>query len=162
MPVNGYTRLFEKLLKGIDVQLQTPYNKKILAEKVIYSGTIDEYYNYIYGKLEYCGVRYDYSDEDIGCPQMNYTDIEIPYMRKFCYGYEYPDDKHEKFITATEYSSRDFEPAYPILTEKNINLYNKYKNIPNNNVIFCGRLGLYSYLDMDIVIKQALDLVGKL
>ena len=162
MPVDGYTKLFEELLKGIDVQLETPYDKKILAEKIIYTGAIDEYYDYIYGKLEYCGIKYSYSNDDIGCPQMNYTDIEIPYMRKFCYGYEYPDNKYKNFITATEYSSRDFEPAYPILTKKNIELYNKYKSIKNNNVIFCGRLGSYSYLDMDQAIERSFEVVRNL
>lgn len=165
MPLRGYTCLFENLLHNIDVQLETPFESKMLSQgtKIIYSGCIDEYYNYCYGMLDYRGVEYEYSNEELGSAMITYPDYNSPYNRKFSYSYSSPIKNPNRFITATEYPSNNKElKYYPVNTPQNIALYNKYKSIPNNKVVFGGRLGSYQYINMDKTIEMALELVENL
>jgi len=164
VPAFGYTNLFNNLLCGIEVKLNTPYEKNIKCGKIIYTGSIDEFYDYCYGHLEYRGTEYSYSNEEIGCSLITYPNKDIPYTRKFSYGYPYSIKNN--FITATETSldATDIvdKRAYPINDAKNNSLYEKYKSINNNDVIFAGRLGLYSYINMDRAMELAFELVRNL
>lgn len=167
--------IIEKMLDGIEVRLNYDYFEhkeelKNIAEKIIYTGPIDQYYDYCYGELEYRSVRFETEILDIenyqGNAVVNYTEYEIPYTRII-------EHKHFEFanqpktIISREYSdkwTKEKEPYYPINNEKNDNLYKKYKQLADRdeNVIFGGRLGQYKYYDMDKVIEQALDLVEKI
>lgn len=164
MPENGYSDLINKMLHGIDVIYNTEYNNSdafLCRNKVIYTGTIDEYYNYSLGKLPYRGISHIDSTEDIGCATMNYTATDVPYTRAICFNYFYPHRKSEVFHTKYEYSN-DTMKAYPIETEENLKLYHAYKEIPNDKVVFTGRLGSYKYIDMDQAVLMALKVVEKL
>lgn len=171
IPVNGYTELIEKLLKGADVTLNTDYlkNREELsasAEKIIYTGPIDEYYNYSLGKLQYRSLRFETEllneSNYQGVAVVNYTDRETPYTRiiehkHFNFGTQ------EKTVITREYPAEwheGMEPYYPINDDVNTTLYQKYANLAQSdgNVIFGGRLGLYKYFDMDKVIEAALEL----
>lgn len=174
IPVGGYTRIVEKLLDGIEVRLNTDYllNKDeldSLADKVIYTGMIDRYYDYRLGVLEYRSVRFETelieTDNFQGNAVVNYTDREVPYTRII-------EHKHFEFgkqpvtVISKEYSSewkRGDEPYYPVNNEKNDALYQKYKELADREerVIFGGRLGSYKYYDMDKVIKAALEMCGR-
>lgn len=163
MPVFGYTFMFKNLLKDIEVKLETPFETKMLnyADKVIYTGCIDEYYEYCFGELEYRGVRHVYTDENTGSPMITYTDWRDPYNRKFCYNYSSFDGIISPYITAVEYPD-DTSKYYPVNTSKNMDIYKKYRNIANNRVIFGGRLGMYKYINMDKTIELALELIETL
>lgn len=174
IPVGGYTRIVEKLLDGIEVRLNTDYllNKDeldSLADKVVYTGMIDRYYDYRLGVLEYRSVRFETelieTDNFQGNAVVNYTDREVPYTRII-------EHKHFEFgkqpvtVISREYSSewkRGDEPYYPVNNEKNDALYQKYKELADREerVIFGGRLGSYKYYDMDKVIKAALEMCGR-
>jgi UDP-galactopyranose mutase len=158
MPEQGYDYFFNKLLDGIEVKLDTQYNYETIASKTIYTGSIDQYYKYIYGTLPYRSVYHTYSDEDTGAATINYTSEDIKYTRQITYNYFYPQNRAEK-VTATEFASDYGPPYYPIDTEKSKSLYNKYKEIKNDSVIFAGRLGTYAYLDMDKALASALKIV---
>ena len=158
IPKYGYTKLFENLLSGIEVKLNTPHHKSIRADKVIYTGSIDEFYGYRFGKLEYRGTEYTYNNEEIGSPIITHPDKDVPFTRKFSYSYPYFN--FDNFITATETSldaTDNLEKrAYPINDMKNYMLFSKYVSIKNNKVYFGGRLGYYKYLNMDKIIEEAL------
>ncbi len=168
----GYTKIIEKMLAGIEVELSTDYFEYIKehqgeAKKVVYTGMIDEYYGYEFGALEYRAVRFDTITKEEenyqGNAVVNYTEREVPYTRiiehkHFEYGTQ------EKTIISYEYPSEwsvGEEPYYPINNEENNELYSKYKAKADSEkgVIFGGRLGLYKYLDMDAVIAEALQAV---
>ena len=170
IPTEGYTAMIEKMLDGIEVRLNVDYlhdreNLNNLADKVIYTGAIDAYFDYCYGELNYRSVKFETEILDIdnyqGNAVINYTDAETPYTRiiehkHFVFGTQ------EKTVISREYSqewTRDIEPYYPINDSHNNSLYEKYKLLANNekNVIFGGRLGQYRYYDMDAVILAALD-----
>ncbi len=169
IPVEGYTAIVEKMLKGSEVMLSTDYfdaRDSIDASKVIYTGMIDEYYGYKFGVLEYRSVRFETERLETGNYQgnavVNYTSADVPYTRII-------EHKHFEFgtqpftIISREYSSeweKGSEPYYPINNEKNNQLYEKYKKLSeeDNNIIFGGRLGQYKYYDMDKVIDAALGL----
>lgn len=171
IPVGGYTRIVEKLLDGIEVRLNTDYllNKEeldSLADKVVYTGMIDRYYDYRLGVLEYRSVRFETelieTDNFQGNAVVNYTEREVPYTRII-------EHKHFEFgkqpitVISREYSSewkKGDEPYYPVNNEKNDALYQKYKELADREerVIFGGRLGSYKYYDMDKVIKAALEM----
>ena len=170
IPIGGYTKLVEKMLDGIEVRLNTTFNDikdNIEYKKVIYTGPIDEFFNFKFGKLEYRTVRFETEVLDVdnyqGNAVVNYTEYEVPYTRiiehKF---FEYTDSK--KTIISKEYSKtweEGDEPYYPLNDEKNNSLYLKYKELASKekDIYFGGRLGLYKYYDMDDVIKEALEFI---
>jgi len=172
MPLNGYTKMFEKIIsnKNIEVALNTDY-KKIVSylkfDKMIYTGPIDYYYDYIYGRLPYRSVRFKY--ENYNCEyyqesaQINFVDYEVPYTRVI--EHKYLSDQNTKTTTISkEYPHFNGEPFYPIPTEENQQLHKKYKDesMKIKNVIFCGRLAEYRYLNMDEVVENTLKIFEQL
>lgn len=174
IPIGGYTQIFEKLLNGIEVQLNTDYfsNRNHfdnIAEKIIFTGPIDKYYNYCYGPLEYRSIKFETEILDIdnfqGNAVVNYTEREVPYTRIIEHKH-FEFGTQEKTIISKEFSdtwNMDKEPYYPINNEKNNSLYEKYyeKSKESSKIIFGGRLGQYKYFDMHKVIEEALILVEK-
>ena len=172
IPIGGYTAIIEKMLSKADVRLNTDYLEHreeldSLADKVIYTGMIDRFYDYKLGVLEYRSVRFETeeleTDNFQGNAVVNYTDREVPYTRII-------EHKHFEFgkqpvtIISREYSSewtKGDEPYYPVNDDKNGALYAKYEELAKqeSKVIFGGRLGSYRYYDMDKVIGAALDMV---
>lgn len=171
IPMGGYTKIVEKMLDGIEVRLNTNYldNREefdAMADKIVYTGMIDQFYDYKLGVLEYRSVRFETEELDMenyqGNAVVNYTEREVPYTRII-------EHKHFEFgkqpttIISREYSSewkKGDEPYYPVNNEKNNNLYQKYKELADKEakVIFGGRLGGYKYYDMDKVIAAALEM----
>ena len=181
IPMGGYTAMVEKMLEGIEVKLGVDYfeNKdelNALAEKIIYTGPIDAYFDYKLGRLEYRTVRFD--TEKLECSNfqgnavVNYTDSDTPFTRIIEHKwFEFGKNKDQEEIPTTvisrEYSKEweeGDEPYYPVNDDKNNNLYLSYKELAEKeeNVIFGGRLGEYKYYDMDTVIESALTAVEKL
>ena len=178
IPIGGYTKMVEKMLEGIEVRLGIDYLKEkeyfdAMAEKVIYTGPIDAYFNYSLGVLEYRSVRFDTEVLDMpnfqGNAPVNYTDRETPWTRIiehkwFEFGKDENGEDLPKTVISREYSSEwnvGDEPYYPVNDEKNGALYQKYQALAENekNVIFGGRLGEYKYYDMDVVINSALEMI---
>lgn len=176
IPVGGYTKMVENMLKGIAVQLNVDYLADKakwdgMAEKVIYTGPIDAYFEYRLGNLEYRSVRFETEVLDKpnfqGNAAVNYTDAETPWTRIiehkwFEFGKDENGNDLPKTVISREYSSEwklGDEPYYPVNDEKNGNLYQEYKKLADKekNVVFGGRLGEYKYYDMDQVIAAALD-----
>ncbi|MDE7179347.1 MAG: UDP-galactopyranose mutase [Lachnospiraceae bacterium] len=171
IPIGGYTKIVEKMLEGIEVRLNTDYlvNKETLcdvADKVIYTGMIDQYFDYRLGVLEYRSVRFETEELNLenyqGNAVVNYTERDVPYTRII-------EHKHFEFgkqpntIISREYSSewkKGDEPYYPVNNDKNDALYAEYKKLADSEgkVIFGGRLGAYKYYDMDKVIDAALQM----
>ena len=174
IPMGGYTKLVSNLLEGIEVRLNVDYLKQkeeldALAEKVIYTGPIDEYFDYQLGTLEYRSVCFETEVLDIpnfqGNAAVNYTDRETPWTRIIEHKW-FEFGMQPKTVISREYSSEwklGDEPYYPVNDEKNEMLYKQYKELAENerNVIFGGRLGEYKYYDMDAVIASALRLCEK-
>ncbi|MCI9279054.1 MAG: UDP-galactopyranose mutase [Lachnospiraceae bacterium] len=174
IPIGGYTRLVERLLEGIEVRLSTDYLEHRqeldgLADRVVYTGMIDRFYNYSLGVLEYRSVRFETEELEVenyqGNAVVNYTDKEVPYTRII-------EHKHFEFgkqpttVISREYSSewkKGDEPYYPINDEKNNGLYERYRQLAKKEerIIFGGRLGGYRYYDMDKVIAEALKVCEK-
>lgn len=170
IPVGGYTKMVENMLEGVEVQLGKDYlaEKEMydkLADKVIYTGPIDAYFDYKLGALQYRSVRFETETLDMenyqGNAVINYTDRETPYTRII-------EHKHFEFgtqpktVISKEYSAEwtpADEPYYPVNDDMNSDLYAKYKELADKeeNVIFGGRLGEYKYYDMDKVIEVALS-----
>lgn len=180
IPVGGYTNMVANMLKEIAVKLNCDYleNKEELdklADKVVYTGPIDAYFNYNLGPLEYRSVRFETEVLDKpnfqGNAAVNYTDRETPWTRIiehkwFEFGKDEDGNDLPKTVISREYSSEwkvGDEPYYPVNDEKNGVLYKKYKALADKEekVIFGGRLGEYKYYDMDAVIDSALKLAGK-
>lgn len=176
IPIGGYTKMVANMLDGIEVRLGVNYleNKtdlNALADKVIYTGPIDAYFNYKLGNLEYRSVRFETEVLDKpsfqGNAAVNYTDRETPWTRIiehkwFEFGKDEAGNDLPKTVISREYSSEwkpGDEPYYPVNDEKNSKLYEQYKELANkeSNVVFGGRLGEYKYYDMDKVIEVALD-----
>lgn len=183
IPIGGYTSIIEKMLKGIDIKLNCDFfdNREELeniAEKIVFTGPIDKFYNYKYGELEYRSLRFETEilDEENyqGNAVVNFTEYEVPYTRiiehkHFEFGASLGNLAEgiakEKTIITKEYPDmwkQGKEPYYPINNDKNNNLYTKYFELSkkDKNVIFGGRLGLYKYFDMDKVIEVALKCVN--
>lgn len=174
IPMGGYNVIIDKMLDGVEVELGTDYlaNKdkyENIADKIIFTGPIDEFYDYCFGPLEYRSVRFETEELPVenyqGNAVINYTDAEIPYTRII-------EHKHFEFgtqpttVISKEYSAEwkvGDEPYYPVNNDKNAALYQKYldKSKEENKVIFGGRLGEYKYYDMDKVIESALNFVEK-
>ena len=180
IPIGGYTKLIEKMLEGIEVRLNVDYleNKEELdklAEKVIYTGPIDAYFDYKLGTLEYRSVRFENEILDKpnfqGNAAVNYTDRETPWTRIiehkwFEFGKDENGNDLPKTVISREYSSEwklGDEPYYPVNDAKNSTLYEQYKALAEaeGNVIFGGRLGEYKYYDMDKTIEVALTAAKK-
>lgn len=180
IPMGGYTKMVANMLDGIEVRLNEDYLAKkdeydALAEKIIYTGPIDAYFNYSLGNLEYRSVRFETELLDKpnyqGNAAVNYTDRETPYTRIiehkwFEFGKDDQGNDVPKTVISKEYSSEwkpGDEPYYPVNDEKNGSLYAKYKELADKetNVVFGGRLGEYKYYDMDAVIASALDCVKR-
>lgn len=174
IPIGGYTKIVEKMLEGSDVLLDTDYFEFIkdnegIADKVLFTGMIDEYYDFCYGHLEYRTVRFETEvldcDNYQGNAVVNYTDREVPYTRIIEHKH-FEFGKQEKTIISREYSTEwepGMEPYYPVNNERNNDLFEKYKALADKEekVIFGGRLGNYKYYDMDKVIIVALEAVEK-
>ena len=174
IPEGGYNVIVEQLLEGSDVLLNTEYKEFIkgqenLAPKTIYTGIIDEFFDYKLGVLQYRSVWFDtqiYNYPNYqGCAVMSFTDRDVPYTRII-------EHKHFEFgtqpqtVVSYEYSKewqKGDEPYYPINDTKNMKLYNSYCMLAKEhpNIIFAGRLGEYKYYDMDKVIEAALSMSEK-
>lgn len=180
IPIGGYTRMIENLLDGIEVKLNLDYLEHkdeldAIADKIIYTGAIDAYFNYSLGYLEYRSVRFETELLDQpnfqGNAAVNYTDKETPWTRIIEHKwFEFGKDTNGKDLSKTviskEFSSEwkpGDEPYYPVNDEKNNILYSKYKElaISETKVIFGGRLGEYKYYDMDTTITSVLNLCEK-
>lgn len=180
IPVGGYTKMVEKMLDGIEVRLNEDYlkdreNWNQLAEKVIFTGPIDAYYDYRLGTLEYRSVRFETELLDIpnfqGNAAVNYTDRETPWTRIiehkwFEFGKDADGNNLPKTVISREYSSEwkpGDEPYYPVNDEKNGALYQRYKELADKEgkVVFGGRLGEYKYYDMDKTIEVALNMAKR-
>lgn len=176
IPIGGYTKMVERMLEGIEVHLEVDYLEDklkfdALAEKVIYTGPIDAYFNYSLGTLEYRSVRFETELLNIpnfqGNATVNYTDRETPWTRIiehkwFEFGKDERGNDLPKTVISREYSSEWMvgdEPYYPVNDEKNEALYQKYKIMAQaeSKIIFGGRLGEYKYYDMDQVIAEAIE-----
>ncbi|AEE15734.1 UDP-galactopyranose mutase [Treponema brennaborense] len=173
IPLGGYNRLIEGLLDGIEVKTATDFFERrdhweYIADKIVFTGKIDEFYDYQFGKLEYRTVRFE--QERLECQNfqgnavINYTSHEQPYTRIIEHKHFETESKAygiNTTIISKEYSSewnKNSEPFYPINDEKNSILYQKYRILADNekNVIFGGRLAEYKYYDMDDVIEKAM------
>lgn len=174
IPIGGYTKIIENMLHGIDVKLETDFFEnraelEKIANKIVFTGMIDKFYDYKFGELEYRSLKFETEIlEEVnhqGNAVVNYTEYEVPYTRiiehkHFEYGTQ------DKTIITKEYPdnwNREKEPYYPMNNEKNNNIYAMYKELADNekNVIFGGRLAEYKYYDMHNVIETALNTVSK-
>ena len=172
IPVNGYTEIINKMLEGVEVKtncdfMTAKHEFESLAEKIFYTGAIDEYFNYSLGTLEYRTLKFeqkifDELDNFQGNAVMNFTDSKTPYTRQIEHKHFYPGLETRGTVVTREYSSkwsRGDEPYYPVNDSKNNSLYEKYKALADSqcpNVIFCGRLGEYKYYDMDAIVLKAM------
>ena len=170
IPIGGYTQIVEKMLEGVEVLLNTDYLEEKdkfdqMAEKIVYTGPVDAYFDYKYGELEYRAVSFETevleTENYQGNAVVNYTEYEVPYTRII-------EHKHFEYGTqAKTVISREYpvtwhkgeEPYYPVNNEKNNLLYQKYEEdaLNEKNVIFGGRLGKYKYYDMHHVVAEALQ-----
>ncbi len=171
IPEGGYTKMVEALLEGIDVKLSCDYFAEReeldkLADKVLFTGMIDQYYNYCYGELEYRSLRFESEvldcDNYQGNAVVNYTEYEVPYTRIIEHKH-FEFGTQEKTVITREYPAtwkRGDEPYYPMNDDKNNALYQKYKALADSEekVIFGGRLGMYKYFDMHHIVDEALKL----
>ena len=169
IPMGGYTRMVENMLEGIDVSLGVDYLEQkqaldSLADKVVYTGPVDAYFDYQLGHLQYRSVRFETEVLDMpnfqGNAAVNYTDRETPWTRIIEHKW-FEFGTQPKTVISREFSSEwkpGDEPYYPVNDEKNGALYAQYKALAEEeeNVIFGGRLGEYKYYDMDAVIAAAL------
>ena len=176
VPIGGYTKIIEKMLNGIDVRLNCDFfkNKEALikeSKNIIYTGAIDEYYDYKFGHLEFRTVRFETSVLDMpnyqGNAVVNYTEYEVPYTRIIEHKHFEFDTTSPKTVISKEYSKKfepGDEPYYPVNNEFNNELFQKYRelSLKEKNVYFGGRLGMYKYFDMDDTIIEALKFINSL
>ena len=176
VPIGGYNKLIEGLLAGIETKVDTDFfaNRKefeSMADKIVFTGKIDEFYDYQYGKLEYRTVRFE--NETLNTPnyqglaQINYTDADIPYTRIIEHKHfeSFADDvyKNPQTVISREFSvewTDGMEPYYPINDEKNTNLYKQYEALAQKEDadIFGGRLAEYKYYDMGPIVEKVLNM----
>lgn len=174
IPIGGYTQMMKKMFAGCEIRLNTdfhdsPEEYRKLAKRILYTGTIDSYFQYCYGPLEYRSLRFEHEELDTdnyqGVAVVNYTDKETPYTRVI-------EHKHFAFgtqpttVISREYPlewTRDIEPYYPINDQKNQVRYGQYAQLgaQEKDVIFGGRLGEYRYYDMQDTIRSALALARR-
>ena len=176
IPIGGYNKLIEGLLEGIETKIGVDFfdNRNYwenIADKIVFTGKIDEFYKYQFGKLEYRTVRFEeeihYTSNYQGNAVINYTEKEVPYTRiiehKHFEMFGVDVEKCSKTVISKEYSTEwkeGMEPYYPVNDERNNNLYNKYKELADKevNIIFGGRLAEYKYYDMAPIIEQVLNI----
>lgn len=175
IPIGGYTQIFEKLLENVRVSLKTDFfldrhYYESCSRQIIYTGPIDLFYDYRFGKLDYRSLRWENelldSESFQGHPVMNFTDDETPYTR--IVEHKFFDNQNQK----STYVSKEFpcdydgvnEAYYPIRDSKNVEIYNNYRDIADENdkYIFGGRLGTYAYYDMHQIIGQAMKTLDKI
>ena len=175
IPEGGYTAIIEKMFEGTDILLNTEYKAFIsghsdIADRIIYTGMIDEYYDFCYGPLQYRTVSFETeildTDNYQGNAVVNYTEREIPYTRIIEHKH-FEFGKQPKTVISREYPKewkQGMEPYYPVNDVQNSKLYAKYRELAEkeSNVFFGGRLGNYKYYDMDKTIEAALELVAKI
>ena len=172
IPVGCYNAMIDRLLNDTEVVINVDYNLfrdryKNVADKIVYTGKIDEYYDFKFGQLEYRTVRWENQVKNVsnfqGNAVINYPDSEVPYTRVIEHKHFEPYNKEVQELNETvvsyEYSeewNKDKEPYYPINDEKNNNIYKKYKELADQekNVIFGGRLAQYKYFDMKDIIED--------
>ena len=180
VPIGGYNKLIDGLLEGADTKVNTDFfahreDFEAMADKIVFTGKIDEFYDYRYGKLEYRTVRFENEVLDTpnfqGLAQINYTEAEIPYTRiiehKHFESFAAEVDKNPQTVISREYSVEwedGMEPYYPVNNDKNNALYKQYEALAakENNVIFGGRLAEYKYYDMAPIVEKVLDMFGML
>lgn len=175
IPIGGYTQIFEKMLEGIEVRLNTNYfndrdHFNSLAKTIVFTGKIDEFFDYQFGELEYRSLRFELEKHNIeyyqGCSIINYTNYDIPYTRITEHKH-FENSKSDVTWITKEYP-KDYKkgdiPYYPINDDKNNKIYNQYKELAKNtpNVIFGGRLAEYKYYDMHQIIGSALSKINKI
>lgn len=169
VPIGGYTKLVEKMLDGIEVRSGQDYLTqrgyyRSLAKKIIYTGPIDEYFNYCHGQLEYRSLRFEHERFEVdnfqGNAVINYTESEVPFTRVIEHKHFDSVDTPHTIVTReypTEWKLGD-EPYYPVNDDKNMEVFKKYRELAKNeDVIFGGRLAEYKYYDMHQVIRSALN-----
>lgn len=175
IPIGGYTKIIEKMLEGIDVELNCDFfddKEKWLniADKIIFTGMIDQYYDYCFGELEYRGLNFEFETLDMenyqGNAVINYTDRETPFTRIIEHKH-FENASSDKTVITREYPKawvKGEEAYYPMNDEMNSELFSKYQDLASKEekVIFGGRLGMYQYFDMWKVIEEALILVESL
>jgi len=179
IPIGGFTKMIEKMLEGIEVSLSVDYHQdrnalNDLAETVVYTGMIDEYFDYKFGTLEYRSLRFEHEVLDIpdyqGNAVVNYTDKETPFTRIVEHKH-FEFGRQEKTVITREYPEEwtpKVEPYYPVNDAKNDAVFKRYKELSNTseNVIFGGRLADYKYYDMHHVVglalKKVADVFGEL
>ena len=175
IPKGGYTAIIEKMFEGTDVLLNTEFKSFMaenpgLADKVIYTGMIDEYYDFCYGPLQYRTVSFETEVLDMpnyqGNAVVNYTEREVPYTRIIEHKH-FEFGKQDKTVISREYPTEwkpGVEPYYPINDNQNSELFAKYRALADkeSRVFFGGRLGNYKYYDMDKTIEAALELVAQI
>jgi UDP-galactopyranose mutase len=170
IPIGGYTQIFEKLLDGVNVKLNTDFFKDELPKykKLIYTGPIDKYFNYQFGPLEYKTVEFEHMRLDLnnhqGAAIMNYTEKKVPKTRTIEHKHFENSNSDVTWVTdefPVEYNSEINDPYYPVNDKTNNKIYEQYKklSIKEKNVYFGGRLAEYKYYDMDKVILSALNFV---
>lgn len=169
IPIGGYTKIFEKILNGIEVKLNTNYFSdrdyfNSLAKKIVFTGKIDEFFDYQYGRLEYRSLKFINEKLDIddfqGCSTVNYTDIKVPYTRITEHKH-FENAKSKVTWITKEYPKNYTEsdvPYYPVNDDINTEIYKKYKELSKNykDFIFGGRLAEYKYYDMHQIIASAI------
>lgn len=169
IPIGGYTKMVESMLDGVEVSTGKEYRRgEIEAERVLFTGPIDEYFDYSLGTLEYRSLRFEHETLKIsnfqGVSNMNFTDADTPYTRIVEHKhFEFRSAETNKTIITKEYPAeweKGDEPYYPVNDDKNQKLYEKYRALASkeDNVIFGGRLADYRYYNMDEVIDRALEI----
>lgn len=174
IPIGGYNRLIEALLEGVEVRLNTDYFTRrdefnALAKEVVFTGKIDEFYDYRFGNLEYRTVRFEHEVLDMpnyqGNAVVNYTEAEVPYTRiiehKHFESFGEEVYQNPKTVVSKEYSTEwqsGMEPYYPVNDERNSLLYQQYKQLADqeSHVIFGGRLAEYKYYDMAPIVERVM------
>jgi len=176
IPIGGYNKLIDGLLEGVEVKLNTDFfgnrqHWEEISEKILYTGKLDEYFDYCYGKLEYRTVRFEEEILDMpnyqGDAVINYTDVEVPYTRIIEHKHfeMFGDDVYKcpKTVISREYSTEwkdGMEPYYSVNDDKNMSLYQRYKDLAdqNPNLIIGGRLAEYKYYDMAPIMEKVMGL----
>lgn len=174
IPMGGYTQMFRNMLEGAEVQLGVDFFKERatlenLAKRIVYTGKVDQFFNYVYGDLEYRSLRFDTKQLDVtnyqGIAQMNHTSIDVPYTRTTEHRhFEFDLDESKKTVVTWEYPiqwDRNQVPYYPVNDSANNSLYQKYDDLKSKaedskRYIFGGRLASFKYYDMHQVIGEAL------
>ena len=179
IPMGGFNKLIDGMLEGVEVKLNTDFfdnrqHWEQIADKILYTGKLDEYFDYRFGKLEYRTVRFEEEILDIpnyqGNAVMNFTDAEVPYTRVIEHKHfeMFGDDVYKcpKTVISREYSSEwkdGMEPYYSVNDEKNMSLYQQYKNLADqeSNLILGGHLAEYKYYDMAPIVEKVMGLFGE-